>query len=436
MTTAVHPRPVAASYGTNDAARRTFRSLIGALAICALVSPANAARAAPAGAGAGVGTVELDVIPDGNGTVLRDPVPGGRGECRGSDVRVLHCAYTYARDEHVTLTAEPNGPDVSFVGWSDERCAGTGPCTLPMDTERQSVTALFSPQRVLVAIAGQGAVSATPGSNCDAFPNHPEIVDCGNFPLLSQVVLHATPESPQGHAPIWRGALCDPPAPEPGQPTCTVSVYSLRWATVGFGQEPGGDIAPSIGVRFRVLKDGTGTGTVHSRSIDCGNSCVVERRFGQYETLVADPDSDSTFSGWRGACSTAPTCSLTVGPVTRVAAVFDKSKTSKGPTPESQPPQPATRFVARLKRTAVRGHGRHRRILMRVQVNAPASVRATLTRRHRRVTSRRWRVPAGTPLLRMRVPARARPGVYGLRLTLRHGSGGAIRFTRRVRLPR
>jgi hypothetical protein len=435
MATAVHPRPVAASDGTNHGARRTFRSLIGALAICALVSPANAARAAPSPAGVGVGTVELDVIPDGNGTVLRDPVPVGQAKCTGSDVRVRHCPYDYARDERVTLTAEPNVPDVSFVGWSDERCAGTGPCTLPMDTERQSVTALFSPQRVLVAIAGQGTVSATPGSTCDAFPNHPEIVDCGNFPLLSQVVLHATPQSPQGHAPIWNGALCDPPAPKPGEPTCTVSVYSLRWATVGFGQEPGGDVSPSIGARFRVLKHGTGAGTVRSRSIDCGNSCLMEGRFGQNETLVADPASDSTFSRWQGACSTAPTCSLTVGPVTRVVAIFDKSKTAQPPQPP-QPPQQPTAFVARLTRTAVGGHGRHRRILMRVQVNAPATVRATLSRGRRRVTSRHWRVTAGTPLLRLRVPARTRPGVYRLRLSLRHGPGSATQFTRRVRLPR
>lgn len=434
MAIAVYPRPVAASYGKNRAARRTFRSLIGVLAICALVSPASAARAALLPAGVGNGTVVLDVIPDGNGTVLRDPVPVGQAECRGSDMLVLHCAYDYARGEQVTLTAEPNVPDVSFVGWSDERCAGTGPCTLPVDTERQSVTALFSPQRVLVAIAGQGTVSAFPGSNCDALPNFPGIVDCGNFPLFSQIVLRGTPESPQGHAPIWNGALCDPPAPKPGEPTCTVSVYSMRWASVGFGQEPGGEIAPYISVTFHVRKQGTGSGTVRSGSIDCGNSCVVEERFNHREQLVADPASDSTFSGWRGACSSNPTCSLYVGPVTGVTAVFDKSETSKRPVPASQPSRPATPSPEGLRRINVRGHGRHRRILMRVQVNAPATVRATLSRGGRRVTYRRWRVPAGTRLLRLHVPASARPGVYRVRLSLSHGAGGAIRFTERVHL--
>jgi hypothetical protein len=438
MALAESARPIIARCKTNRAAQRTFRSLIRAFAICALISPASAAHAAPSRAGVDSDTVQLNVIPDGNGRVLRQPVPVGGAECRSSDVVVEECPYDYARGERVTLTAAPNVPDVRFVGWSDQRCAGTGPCTLPMDAERQSVTALFSPQRVLVAIAGQGTVNAVPGSTCDAFL--PGIVDCGNFPLLSQIVLRATP-SPQGDAPIWNPAPCDPPAPAPGEPTCTVSVYSVRFASVGFGQNPGGDPSPAISVNFRVLKDGLGSGTVRSQSLDCGTSCLLTARFGQYETLVADPASDSTFSGWKGACGTAPTCSMAVGPVTTVVAVFDKSKTPTSPgsqptTPASQPQRPATRFVARLRRMAVRGHGRHRRILMRVQVNAPATVRATLSRGHRRVTSRRWRVPVGSPLLRLHVPDRARPGVYQLRLSLRHGAGGATQFTRRVRLPR
>jgi hypothetical protein len=434
MALAESPRPVVASDESNRAAQRMFRSLIGALAMCLLISPISAAHAAPSPAGVDSDTVQLNVIPDGNGRVLREPVPVGGAECRSSDVVVKQCPYDYARGDQVTLRAEPNVPDVTFVGWSDQRCVGTGPCTLPMDAERQSIAALFSPQRVLVAIAGQGTVNAVPGSTCDAF--RPGIVDCGNFPLLSQVVLRATAASPQGPAPIWNPAPCDPPAPEPGEPTCTVSVYSVRYASVGFGQKPGGDVAPSISVHFRVLKNGAGSGTVRSQSLDCGTSCLATARFGQNQTLVADPASDSTFSGWQGACGTAPRCSVAVGPVTALGAVFDKSKTSERPTPASPPPRPARRFVARLTRMAVRGHGRHRNILMRVQVNAPATVKATLSSARRRVTSQRWRVPAGSRLLRLHVPGRARPGVYQLRMSLRPRAGGATQFTRRVRLPR
>jgi hypothetical protein len=92
--------------------------------------------------------------------------------------------------------------------------------------------------------------------------------------------------------------------------------------------------------------------------------------------------------------------------------------------------------VARLKRTAVIGRRRHRSILMRVQVNAPSTVRAVLRRGRQRVAGKRWRVNAGTPLLRLRVPASARPGRYRLQLTVRGAFGHEAHIRRRVRLPR
>ena len=143
-------------------------------------------------------------------------------------------------------------------------------------------------------------------------------------------------------------------------------------------------IPATISVRFRVLKEGSGSGTVRSGAggVDCGNSCVSEQNFGTQQNLVADPDGGSNFSGWRGACSTAPACSLAVGPVTTLAAVFNAapSTSSSGsqPSSSSPPSRPAPRFVARLRRFVVSGHGRKRRILIRVQVNARTTVRATL----------------------------------------------------------
>jgi hypothetical protein len=191
-------------------------------------------------------------------------------------------------------------------------------------------------------------------------------------------------------------------------------------------------------VRFRVLKQGSGSGTVRSGAVDCGNSCVSEQNFGTQQDLVADPDGGSNFSGWRGACSTAPTCSLAVGPVTTLVAVFNAgpSTSSSGSQPSSSS-RPAPRFVARLRRFVVSGHGRKRRILIRVQVNARTTVRATLTsRRGRRVTFKRWRVAAGSPLLRLKVPTRTRRGTYRLALSLSDGRGHVVRVTRRVRIPR
>jgi hypothetical protein len=73
---------------------------------------------------------------------------------------------------------------------------------------------------------------------------------------------------------------------------------------------------------------------------------------------------------------------------------------------------------------------------MRVRVNARAVATATLRRGGVRVASRRWRIGAGSRLLRLRVPAGARPGMHRLTLSLRDGDGHATRITRRVRLPR
>jgi hypothetical protein len=408
---------------------RRCNALTALLAICILMGSASAARGA-----------QLDVIPDGNGTVSRDPVPAGEAaDCAGGTLLVLDCPYDYPLGQQVTLSATPNAPDVSFVGWSDARCPGTGACKLSVDADSQSITALFSPQPVLITIAGTGTVTTDAGNTCQPVPGpiDPLWFDCGDFPLFSRVALQAKPDSPTA-VPTWHPPLCEPPAPEPGEPVCVVSVYGVTWALVGFGQDPGGEIAPSISVRFRILKDGTGAGTVRSRALDCGSTCATNEDFGQRVTLSAEAAPGSAFVGWRGACGNAPTCSLAVGPVTAVVGVFDAKAPSRPAAPPHAPHRApsSTSFVAQMRRMDVSGHGRHRRILMRVQVNAPARVRARLTRGRRHVASWRWRVHAGRPLLRARVPARVRAGVYKLRLSFRPRAGHATHVTRRVRLPR
>jgi hypothetical protein len=428
---------VVATCAFESVAQRTLRALIGVLAIL-LLAAAGPARAAPLATGLAPAAVQLDVIPNGDGTVTPDPVPtGGEETCVGSANEGLadvakHCSYVYAPGQQVMLMATANSAGVSFAGWSDERCPQTNVCTLPMDDDRQSVAALFSPQRVVVKFddpGGAGTVSTGSGAYCTRVPVT-GIFDCGTAPVLSQVTLIAGGPDEA----TWDGARCDPHEPGPvTQPSCTVSVNRLTWASVGFGVDPPEDLPPAISVRFRIIKRGSGSGTVRSQHVDCGGSCTVDEDFGTQEKLVADAASGSSFTGWRGACSSAPTCSLAVGPVTAVASVFDAVAT---PKPSSGPSRPRPRFVAAVRRIVVSGHGRHRRILVRLRLNARATVRATLSRRHRRVASRRLRVAAGTPLLRLRVPARARRGSYVLALSLRSDDGQTSRVERRVRLPR
>jgi hypothetical protein len=440
---------------TPTAAPRRLRLLICVLALLALAASPGLARAAPPDAA----TAKLGVVPDGEGTVALDPTPAGAVACAGtpdepqywgSADELKYCGYDYDRGQAVTLTAVPNAPGISFVGWSDARCPGTGQCTLRMDADSQSVTALFSPQHVKVAFGGPGTVSTAAGDVCRPEPeSDPWLFDCGSFPVMSQVTLRANPgTNPAGQlaVPNWDALLCDPPAPKKRDALCTISVHGATWGSVGFDDDPGGDFRPAISVKFRIFKQGSGSGTVRSQSLDCGRICALERHFGERETLVADPAPGSTFGGWRGMCSTSPRCSLAVGPVTTVVAVFDQSETAKGGSRDSSPAPaiPAARrersraharFVARLKRIAVTGHGRHRKVLMRVQINAPATIRAVLGRGRHRVAGQRWRVSGGTPLLRLRVPARARPGGYRLVLSLRDAAGHATHVKRRVSLP-
>jgi hypothetical protein len=92
--------------------------------------------------------------------------------------------------------------------------------------------------------------------------------------------------------------------------------------------------------------------------------------------------------------------------------------------------------VARLRRIAVTGHGRHRSVLMRVRVNAAATVAAVLRRGRHRVAGGLWRVRVGTPLLRLRVPARARSGRSRLAVSVRDAAGHTTHVKRWVWLPR
>jgi hypothetical protein len=442
VSTAVAVRfGTAASIARNAGRRWTLCSVIGVLVISWLTVAASAAHAAPVAGSLEPGKSQLDVIPNGEGTVSLDPLPADRQLCSGSPQEPVQCSYVYASGQRVTLTATATGANTSFVGWSDARCPGTEPCTLALTDDVQSITAMFTPVRLLARTVGAGAVRAT--SSDQPCPDTGELEipgkNCGEYRLFTEVTLRADRADPLDATPAWLTSQrrCDRTGmTADGAPTCTVTMYSVRWTSVAFeGFDADTDIPPRVSVRFRVVKRGSGSGTVTGGPVNCGTDCAADMGFGDSETFVADTARGSTFVGWRGACSRAPRCSLAVGPVTYLIAVFDAPEEAN-PTSPSPARPPGARFVARVRRISVSGHGRHRKIMVRVQVSAPATIRGTLSRGRRRVASRRWRVAAGTPLLRMRVPARARPGIYRLRLSLRDEAGHVTRVKRRVRLPR
>jgi hypothetical protein len=216
--------------------------------------------------------------------------------------------------------------------------------------------------------------------------------------------------------------------------TCRLAAVRPRWAAATFAGAPFEEnVPPEVLVRFHIRKAGAGTGTVRSQSLDCGTSCAIDDlAFGANETLQATPDPGSRFTGWRGACGSGPTCRLAVGPVTAITAVFERAvapQPGPGPTPGPSLRKP------RLVKLNVRGHGKRRAILMRVELGAPGTVKARLLRGRRQVTARKWQLQAGSYLLRMKVPARVRPGKYRVGLTVRSG-GQTQQITRPVRLRR
>jgi hypothetical protein len=415
------------------------------LLVCALVFVAvGAAPVAARGA-------TLQVVPIGNGTVAFSPAPqvaDPADRCSAAavgapdDLLDSTCTLTYAAGTVVTLTATgaAANPATTFRRWSDDRCAALSSCTVTVRDGEQTVAAVFSPQRVSIKRAGAGTVVSAPAGL------HGAGADCssaGDTDCTLDVDVDSAPVVLTGTADPATDSVGWLPATEPRRPllcdsivgaTCTVLPAWPRWAAVGFGGLAPDAVPSEVTVTFRVAKAGNGSGTVRG-AVDCGSSCSIQRSFGTSETLTAVPDSGSRFGGWRAACGSNPTCSLAVGPVTSLTAVFQSNATGGGATNPAGKQPPSRAFAARVLGLRVTGHGRRRVLSIRLRVNATATVRAGLLRGRRQVATHRWRVRTGPHVLRMRVPARARPGTYKVRLNM-SGPGRTVRLTRSVRVRR
>jgi len=86
-------------------------------------------------------------------------------------------------------------------------------------------------------------------------------------------------------------------------------------------------------VSLSVARNGTGSGTVTSSpsGINCGGVCTARFNSGSVVTLNASPATDSTFSGWSGACSQASgACTISMTTTQSVAASFALIPTAPG----------------------------------------------------------------------------------------------------------
>ncbi|MFL5909762.1 MAG: InlB B-repeat-containing protein [Gaiellaceae bacterium] len=180
--------------------------------------------------------------------------------------------------------------------------------------------------------SGTGTVDADVGviSDCSASGG-----TCTDKPYDgTQITLRATPTNGSSIG-GWTG--CDS---NPDVDRCVVTVNGADVnVTVNF-------VARHV---LRVVKDGTGSGTVTGPSVSCGLTCTASYDDGQTVVLRATPNGTSTFAGWRG-CDSNPTpdrCQVTMDADKTVTATFNQ----KSPTPVTGAGTGATQTSVTLQGT-------------------------------------------------------------------------------------
>ena len=247
----------------------------------------------------------------GSGTITSVPV----------DINcVSACNATFTSGTTVVLTAVADA-NSTFGGWTGiASCINTGTCSVSM-TADQYVTANFYVQgstpyilSVTKSGTGLGRVSSAPaGINC--------ISTCNSvFNSGASVTLTATAETGSTFS-GWGGACS-------GTGDCVVSMTAAKSVTATFALA-----SATTQYLLTVTKAGTGSGTIASSptGIGCGaSSCGGNFDSGATVTLIATPDTGSSFSGWSGnaACSGTGTCVVVMSAAQNVTATYATTTSS------------------------------------------------------------------------------------------------------------
>jgi phospholipase C len=182
-------------------------------------------------------------------------------------------------------------------------CGGTATPAEPTPSSRETF-------RLTVAASGSGTGTVT---------SNPVGINCGTtctgaFQSNTQITLKATAASGDAFA-GWSGACT-------GTGTCTVNLNADSSVNATFN-------APAPPSQLTVILFGPGTGTVTSSpaGINCGASCAASFPANSQVALTATPDgsSNSTFTGWGGACRGSSTCTVSIGASNSVTATFGGS---------------------------------------------------------------------------------------------------------------
>jgi hypothetical protein len=156
-----------------------------------------------------------------------------------------------------------------------------------------------------VAIQGDGSGTVTvtpPGTQCGS-------VCTESYDLGTGVTLTAHPAGDSVFA-GWGGACTGT------SPTCALTMDGPKSVTATF--------TTKFVLSVSKVSNGHGTVTSSPPGIDCGTDCSQPYDFGTSVTLTANPDPDSVFGGWGGACSGMTlTCALTMNSNKTVTVTFN-----------------------------------------------------------------------------------------------------------------
>lgn len=312
-------------------------SRIGAAAFGVCVLAGLLAGALPSAAGGSTDVaVSLQVAPRGPGSVSGRLTASGEVRSCSANSFANDCTWAVEQGTTVELTATPApGGASSFARWSDPSC-GSGPtCTLRVDEDSSSIVALFSPLRLGVFLSGNaaGASVATEPAGAPCTEQIAGEALCRAFPANTVVRVTVTPGSTpfRGWTDFER-TTCEPVT----STTCTVIVADEPTSIGARFDDNPGLLPPTISVDFKLRKTGEGRGRVTADKLDCGTACSAKYGFGKRITLTAAPEAGSFFGGWGGVCaSTDAACTLPVGPVTAVTALFTRD--ASAPTSPGRP---------------------------------------------------------------------------------------------------
>ena len=122
-----------------------------------------------------------------------------------------------------------------------------------------------------------------------------------------------------------------------GNPQGPIRLYVVTSYQVNFDYAPYEPLTISSSsaetYELNIIKSGTGEGIVisHLAGINCGSDCTENYLSGTSVILTTTPASDSTFSGWSGACSGTGTCAVTMNTAKSVTATFTPRTGSNKP---------------------------------------------------------------------------------------------------------